>query len=185
MVKSVLVAAIVQLLIRTPAIIGWLPRVEFLTSSCLRRHSDVGGQSQRRGIFLSASNARHDHDRQIDGDSDQPDGPGPFLAGGGLSDYVSRLEAIITDSESYREDSDVKSQRLLKGGERVVVGDWMGWEEGPCRGDSCGDEFEVSHLLACYFAYDFACTNVVECVLNLLFRCSFRVSNVTFRKSSK
>lgn len=91
--------------------------------------------------MLSARNADDDENRKMDDDSDQRDDLEPLFAEGDLTDYVSRLEAIM-DPDFFVDDTNGKSQRLLDGGERVVLGDWMDWEEGLCRGDSCGDEFD-------------------------------------------
>jgi len=77
-------------------------------------------------------------------------------------EYLSRLERLYDASsaaaasssllESLTEDHDSVSsssspgQSLLYGEKQVVVlGDWMGWEEGgSCLGDYCGDDSEVS-----------------------------------------
>jgi len=76
-------------------------------------------------------------------------------------EYLSRLERLYDASsaaaassssllESLKEDHDSVSsssspgQSLLYGEKQVVVlGDWMGWEEGgSCLGDYCGDDSE-------------------------------------------
>ena len=41
-----------------------------------------------------------------------------------------------------------KARRLLQEGDRVILGDWMEWDEGPCFGDSCGEEEVRSMILS-------------------------------------
>lgn len=136
---SVLAAAII-VLIQAPAIFCWIPRL----STC-RGIRTTGRNAKRQRVLLSASNTNDDNrilDDDSDDDSDQPGDHEPLFAEGDqLHDYISRLEAIM-DSDFYIDDTDDNSQRLLEGGERVVLGDWMEWEETPCFGDSCGDDFD-------------------------------------------
>mmetsp|Transcript_2446 Transcript_2446/g.3738 ORF Transcript_2446/g.3738 Transcript_2446/m.3738 type:complete len:185 (+) Transcript_2446:28-582(+) len=139
---SIFAAAIV-VLIQAPAISGWIPRIQLLTSSRLRLRGggDAAG-SQRERVSLSARNENDENIRKIDDEPEQPDNHEPLFAEGELFGYISRLEAIM-DSEFYVDNTDEKSQqRLLEGGDRVVLGDWMDWDEGLCVGDSCGDEFD-------------------------------------------
>jgi len=79
----------------------------------------------------------------------------PLFAEGDQLDksFVSRLEAMydmdstgsgFAISNNSVPQSSATSQRLLEDGERVVLGDWLDWEDGRCTGDSCGDEFDVS-----------------------------------------
>eukprot|EP00571_Detonula_confervacea_P011239 CAMPEP_0172298716 /NCGR_PEP_ID=MMETSP1058-20130122/1242_1 /TAXON_ID=83371 /ORGANISM="Detonula confervacea, Strain CCMP 353" /LENGTH=179 /DNA_ID=CAMNT_0013008003 /DNA_START=52 /DNA_END=591 /DNA_ORIENTATION=+ len=133
--QPALFAAII-LLILPSAIFGWIPRI--LTSCSRTRGSDVG---QR--VSLSASNVNDDN-REIDDNSDQPDDidrEAEILPLFAELNALSRLEAMFDmDLDFYIDGTDEKSQQLLEGGERVVLGDWMDWDEGLCTGESCGDE---------------------------------------------
>ncbi|KAL7528222.1 hypothetical protein ACHAWF_002486 [Thalassiosira exigua] len=77
-----------------------------------------------------------------------------FAEGSGVHGYmISRLEALYDlDPAELRSDiasaaaadggSEERRRLLLEGGDRVVLGDWMEWEEGTCVGDKCGDDPE-------------------------------------------
>ncbi len=58
----------------------------------------------------------------------------------------SSLLESLTEDYDYDVSSSSPGESLLYGEKNVVVlGDWMGWEEGgSCLGDYCGDESEVS-----------------------------------------
>ena len=60
----------------------------------------------------------------------------------------SLLESMTEDHDSVSSSSSSPGQSLLYGEKQVVVlGDWMGWEEGgSCLGDYCGDDSEVSSV---------------------------------------
>ena len=49
---------------------------------------------------------------------------------------ILKLEAIFNDI-----DTKDKSASLINSKDRVVLDSWMDW---PCKGDSCGDESDVS-----------------------------------------
>lgn len=115
-----------------------------LTSCSRARGSDVGRQT----VLLSASNNVNDDNRKSD-ESDQSDDSHreddflPIFAEGQHFNALSRLEAIYDmDLDFYTDGTDEKSQQLLESGERVVLGDWMDWDEGLCSGDTCGDEYD-------------------------------------------
>ena len=61
----------------------------------------------------------------------------------------SSLLESLTEDYDYDVSSSSPGESLLYGEKNVVVlGDWMGWEEGgSCLGDYCGDESEVSIVL--------------------------------------
>ena len=101
-------------------------------------------------LLLSAKG--NDDYRKVDDDDKEGDGGvlPLFTEGEQLhKSFVSRLEAIydldpVGSDFNSAPQSSATSQRLLEEGERVVLGDWMDWEDGRCTGDSCGDEFDVS-----------------------------------------
>ena len=157
------------IIIQTPTAFGWIPRTILTSSSGVRNLSDVGS---RRRVLLSASNkVNNNSSKNIDDESDDARGDNkkghdegdsrlPLFAEGDrrLRASVLRLEAIFNDVEmdtDYFIDDSNKSNnngKSLLDGERVVLGGWMDWDEGPCKGDSCGDESDVS-LIFCN-AYD-------------------------------
>lgn len=148
--RAVLVA-IAALLSQAPAALGWIPRLlasRGVTCVCVGRG--------RQPTPLSARGSDDDDERTDDEPRrrrrprDLGEGQEPLYAEGNeIHKYmISRLEAI------YEMDSDLgaaavegeassSTRRLLDdGGERVVLGDWMEWEDGACFGDSCGDDLD-------------------------------------------
>lgn len=144
------------------AINGWMPRPRF-TTSCnglrIKNGGGGGGRNAQQKVSLSASGDANDDHRKV---NDEPhlkndeDSLLPQFAEEGRKDQlfqldISRLEAIFDmDSGLFHLDdkSDSNSQRLLSG-ERVILRDWMSWDEGKCSGDFCGDEFDVSACSLC------------------------------------
>jgi len=144
MVKSLRTNTLI-VAVHAPSILAWIPLPRILTSRTGVRSSSSGIDAGKNRVMLSASN-EHGDDR-VDDDSDQPEGEDndfhsqPLFAEADRLNYLSRLEAIYdfedTDTDFFTGSTEDKS-------ERVVLGDWMAWEDGACYGDSCGDEFDVS-----------------------------------------
>lgn len=144
---------------------GWMPRFSMSCHSGVRAKngsSSHNGIRQRTALLSAGGNAKDDDIGQQDDRSDQSgdhhgheDLNSPPLFAEVEKQFhvdISRLEAMMYDVDldlfNLEDISDGKSQRLLGGG-RVILGDWMvGWEEGICLGDSCGDEFDVSRLFS-------------------------------------
>ncbi|KAL7539097.1 hypothetical protein ACHAXR_010866 [Thalassiosira sp. AJA248-18] len=138
-------------LVQAPTTCGWIPR--FLASGVRTSPSGSSSDARRHRVLLSASNVNDDSivdddsDRLDDHDRDSDSQPLFAEADHVLAEvdhvrFISRLEAIydIDVEDFFIDDTDGRSQRLLDEGERVVLADWMEWEEGPCYGDSCGDD---------------------------------------------
>ena len=197
-----LAAAAVIILIQAPAILGWMDWPRSLNSSRGFRPSGDGAGSRQR-VSLSARDANDvdNNNNKIDEDDDKSDRPNskrvpkgkgpkrgdevkPLFAVNDHVHHISRLEAIFDMDTDFVIDelpSDgEKSQRLLEEGERVVLGDWMEWEEIPCTGDSCGDDFDVSDfdVVDKYFLY----TNCTHINFPPPY---FHISNVTSPRSSR
>lgn len=156
---------------QAPATIdGWMHRPRF-SASCISVRSKNGGgggrgDARQQKVSLSAHGDGNDDDhRKINDGTHLPGGEDheseddsilPLFAEDGEKQHqlfhldLSRLEAIYDmDLELFNgeDKSDSKSHRLLSG-ERVILGDWMSWDEGKCLGDFCGDEFDVSALFS-------------------------------------
>lgn len=156
---------------QAPATIdGWMHRPRF-SASCISVRSKNGGgggrgDARQQKVSLSAHGDGNDDDhRKINDGTHLPGGEDheseddsilPLFAEDGEKQHqlfhldLSRLEAIY-DMElelfNGEDKSDSNSHRLLSG-ERVILGDWMSWDEGKCLGDFCGDEFDVSALFS-------------------------------------
>lgn len=160
MVNQILSSTII-ILAQAQASFGWIPRSSLTSCNKSIRNNGVDASSStgsRQRVVLSANNINDDSILDDDDDSvnkghDDRKAEPLFVDEVDhrqLSDFVSRLEAIYDidtdlhtgDSKVGPINSSVESQRLLKEGDRVVLGDWMDWDEGPCYGDSCGDEFD-------------------------------------------
>jgi hypothetical protein len=136
------------LVVHAPASFGWIPRL-LTSTSC--NGVRTNGRAGRERVLLSAS-ANDDNNDNIldDDDSDRENDSQPLFAEGihEMNDFVSRLEALyeLDTSDIFRDDTDaapsnsLDSKRLLEEGDRVVLGDWMEWDEGPCYGDTCGGD---------------------------------------------
>ncbi|KAL9180961.1 hypothetical protein ACHAXT_009766 [Thalassiosira profunda] len=145
--SPLLAAAILAAL--APAARGWMPFSRRLTSS---RKFLTGANPTRQSVQVSATNNDAGDDaKRDDGPDDtnsrarEEENPPLFAEGDFISNYLSRLEALYDrGSDSFVEDHTTeeagKARRLLQEGDRVILGDWMEWDEGPCSGDSCGEE---------------------------------------------
>lgn len=150
------------LFVQAPVTFGWIPRI--LTAckckSLRISGSDVAGRQGRLLLSASKDDSNAENNGKFDGgesDDFDPEVLPLFVEGGKLNSYVSRLEAIYDlGSDFYTDDSEdiitssTKSQRLLEEGERVVLGDWMEWDDGKCVGDSCGDDSDQCEIPESY-----------------------------------
>ena len=151
------------LVVQAPTSFGWIPRL-LTSTSC--NGVRTNGRAGRERVLLSATAKDDNNDNTLDDgdDSDRENKDSQPLfaedeesAHHQLNDFVSRLETLYdmdtsdiifkdeTDT-AQRSSSSLDSKRLLEEGDRVVLGDWMEWGEGPCYGDTCGGDDDVSCL---------------------------------------
>jgi hypothetical protein len=137
---------LLAVLLQAPGAFGWNPRSS-ISSRGVRFGIGADALGRQR-VSLSASGGNVDDDeildeepprRKLDGSEQEP----LYAEGNEIHQYmISRLEAMFDMDDDFYDADDDKSRLLLEGGERVVLGDWMDWEEGPCYGEACGEDLD-------------------------------------------
>jgi len=139
------------LVVQAPTSFGWIPRL-LTSTSC--NGVRTNGRAGRERVLLSASAKDDNNDNILDDDDDSDrenkDSQPLFAEEGSALDVISRLEALyeLDTADIFKDETDgaprssssLDSKRLLEEGDRVVLGDWMEWGEGPCYGDTCGGD---------------------------------------------
>ena len=122
-------------------VFGWIPRLQ-------QRYGFHNSSSSRRILLSFANKSNDDNDEHVNNKSDnlsssddtrydvEDDDRLPlFTSEVDHQASVLKLEAI------FNYNTQDKSTSLVNSKDRVVLDSWMDW---PCKGDSCGDELEVS-----------------------------------------